>query len=89
MLGKRIFEIGTSNHQNIQDAFSEKSRPCPREQWPIWLSCWGDVVLIISLAADSFGIGGALGIGWKHLTGAAVGLFVMIYGIWLASRKAN
>ena len=49
----------------------------------------GVVVLIISLAADSLGIGGAPGIGWKQLTGAGVGLIVMIYGIWLASRKAN
>ena len=49
----------------------------------------GAVVLIISLAADSLGIGGAPGIGWKQLTGAGVGLIVMIYGIWLASRKAK
>ena len=49
----------------------------------------GAVVLIISLAADSLGIGGAPGIGWKQLTGAPVGLIVMIYGVWLALRKAK
>ena len=49
----------------------------------------GAVVLGISLAADALGIGGAPGIGWKQLTGAAVGLMVMIYGVWLASRKAK
>ena len=49
----------------------------------------GAVVLVISLTADSLGIGGAPGIGWKQLTGAGVGLIVMIYGIWLASRKAK
>ena len=49
----------------------------------------GAVVLIISLAADSLGIGGAPGIGWKQLAGAAVGLIVMVCGVWLASRKAK
>jgi hypothetical protein len=49
----------------------------------------GVVVLVISLAADSLGIGGAPGIGWKQLTGVTVGLIVMIYGVWLASRKAK
>jgi hypothetical protein len=49
----------------------------------------GAVVLIISLTADALGIGGAPGLGWKQLTGAAVGLIVMIGGVWLASRKAK
>ena len=49
----------------------------------------GAVVLIISLAADSLGIGGPPGIGWKQLTGAAVGFIVMICGVWLASRKTK
>ena len=49
----------------------------------------GIAALILSLAADAIGIGGSPGIGWRQLTGAAVGLIVMIYGFWLASRKAK
>ena len=49
----------------------------------------GVLVLVISLAADALGIGGAPGIGWKQLTGAVVGLIVMICGAWLASHKAK
>jgi uncharacterized RDD family membrane protein YckC len=49
----------------------------------------GVVVLVISLAADAIGIRGSPGIGWKQLTGAAVGLILMICGVWMASRKAK
>jgi hypothetical protein len=42
----------------------------------------GVIVLIASLAADSLGIGGAPGMGWKQLTGAGVGLIVAIVGGW-------
>ena len=43
----------------------------------------GVIVLIVSLAADSLGIGGAPGIGMKQLLGAGVGLVIAIVGGWL------
>ena len=43
----------------------------------------GVIVLIVSLAADSLGIGGAPGIGMKQLAGAGVGVVVAIVGGWL------
>jgi hypothetical protein len=42
----------------------------------------GVVVLVGSLAADSLGIGGAPGIGWKQLIGAGVGVIIAIVGFW-------
>lgn len=48
----------------------------------IGLIVLGVIVLIVSLAADSFGIGGTPGIGWKQLVGAGVGVIVAIVGIW-------
>ena len=50
----------------------------------------GVIVLIASLAADSLGLGGVPGIGWKQLTGAAVGVIVAIAGGWsLRSEKSQ
>ena len=49
----------------------------------------GAVVLVISLSADALGIGGTPGIGWKQLTGAAIGLIVMIYGFWLGLAQSE
>ena len=43
----------------------------------------GVILLIVSLAADSLGIGGAPGIGTKQLLGAGVGLVIAIVGGWL------
>jgi hypothetical protein len=49
----------------------------------------GVVLLIISLAADLLGLGAKSGIGWKQLTGAAVGILVFLMGAWLRRRKAH
>ena len=43
----------------------------------------GVILLIVSLAADSLGIGGVPGIGIKQLAGAGVGLIIAIVGGWL------
>ena len=43
----------------------------------------GVILLIVSLAADYLGIGGAPGIGTKQLLGAGVGLVIAIVGGWL------
>ncbi len=47
----------------------------------------GVVVLIVSLAADVFGIGGATGFGYKQIIGALVGVIVAVIGFVLYSRK--
>lgn len=47
----------------------------------------GVIVLIVSLAADAIGIGGATGFGYKQIIGAAVGVIVAIIGFVLYSRK--
>jgi hypothetical protein len=44
----------------------------------------GVIVLVVSLAADSLGIGGAPGIGFKQIAGAILGLIVAIVGGWLS-----
>ena len=49
----------------------------------IGLIVLGVILLIVSLAADSLGIGGAPGIGMKQLAGAVVGLVIAIVGGWL------
>ena len=46
----------------------------------------GIAVLVVSLSADALGIGSAPGIGWRQLTGAAVGLLVALGGLDLALK---
>ncbi len=46
----------------------------------------GVIILVLSLAADAIGIGGSPGIGWKQLTGAAVGLLVALGGLYLTFK---
>jgi hypothetical protein len=61
-----------------------------RNNMGIALIVVGVIVLIVSLAADVIGIGGAPGIGWKQLLGAGVGLIVAIAGGWsLRSAKSK
>jgi uncharacterized membrane protein len=47
----------------------------------------GVIVLIVSLAADPIGIGGADGFGYKQIVGAIVGVIVAIVGFVLYFRK--
>ena len=48
----------------------------------------GVIVLIVSLAADAIGIGGAVGaFGYKQIIGAVVGVVVAVVGFVLYSRK--
>jgi hypothetical protein len=49
----------------------------------------GVILLIVSLAADSLGIGGAPGIGWKQLSGAGLGVIVAIVGVWLIQGEKS
>jgi len=47
----------------------------------------GALILIVSLTADLIGLGSYPGLNWAQLTGAAVGLVVLIVGIWFFMRK--
>jgi hypothetical protein len=50
----------------------------------------GSIIQIISLSADLLGISAQPGIiGWKQLSGAALGLVLILIGVWLVSRKTD
>jgi uncharacterized membrane protein YeaQ/YmgE (transglycosylase-associated protein family) len=49
----------------------------------------GVVVLVVSLAADTLGIGNVPGFGWKQILGAVVGAVVVLGGVWMAMRKPS
>ena len=42
----------------------------------------GVLLAIVSLAADVIGIGNGMGIGWKQILGAVVGVLVAVGGVW-------
>ena len=46
----------------------------------------GVVLVFLSLAADYIGIG-AMGFGWKQITGTGIGVIGIVYGVWLILRK--
>ena len=48
----------------------------------------GLLLVVVSLAADLIGMGAQNGIGWKQLLGAAVGVVVMVGGVWWMRRKS-
>ena len=47
----------------------------------------GIVILVLSLAADSIGIGGSSGFGPYQIVGAVVGAIVTIVGLILTLKK--
>lgn len=47
----------------------------------------GALLLIISLIADLIGLGSYPGLNWAQLTGAAIGLVVLIVGVWFVIRN--
>jgi len=50
----------------------------------------GILLISISLVADLIGIGGDLNaFGWKQITGVAVGLLIILVGIWLIRKKTE
>ena len=53
----------------------------------ILLIALGVVIAVVSLAADVIGIGNQLGIGWKQLLGAVIGLIVVLIGVWFGLSK--
>ncbi len=49
----------------------------------------GVLLFLISLTADSLGIGGGTGIGWKQITGAVVGLIMAATGMYRLRGSAG
>ncbi len=49
----------------------------------------GVILALFFLAADALGIGGSPGIGWKQLLGAAIGIIIVIVGIWFTLTKTD
>jgi hypothetical protein len=47
----------------------------------------GVVLLIVSLAADALGIGGAAGFGYKQIIGTVVGIVAAVGGYMMYTRK--
>ena len=47
----------------------------------------GLVVFLVSILADSVGIGEGTGIGWKQITGSIVGLVIAVIGIVQMVKK--
>ncbi len=47
----------------------------------------GIIVLVVSLAADAIGIGGAPGLGYKQILGSIAGVVAAVIGYVLYSRK--
>lgn len=47
----------------------------------------GLVVLVVCLFADSFGLGGEPGFGWKQITGSMVGAVVTLVGLMILIKK--
>ena len=53
----------------------------------IVLMVGGVLLVAVSLGADLIGIGSYPGINWAQLTGAAVGVAALGFGIWLIRSK--
>jgi len=47
----------------------------------------GLLLAVVSMAADSIGIGSEVGFGWKQIVGAVIGVAAMLVGFWLTRRK--
>ena len=54
---------------------------------PVAALVGGVLLFLVSLAADSLGLGGAPGVGWKQITGAAVGVVSAAFGILKLRRS--
>ena len=58
-----------------------------KKSWGMVLLGAGVVILLLSLAADMIGIGGAPGFGVKQIIGTIAGVIVIAVGYFLAFRK--
>ncbi len=49
----------------------------------------GIIVFLVSVLADTLGLGSVAGFGWKQAVGAVLGLVIAVVGGWLAFRRAG
>ena len=49
----------------------------------------GIAIFLVSLLADTFGIGEGTGIGWKQITGSIVGLAIAVIGVVQMVKKKD
>lgn len=47
----------------------------------------GLLLAVVSLVADSVGLGNEVGFGWKQITSMIVGLAAMLAGTWMVHGK--
>ncbi len=48
----------------------------------------GVILLVVSIFADSLGLGTSAVFGWKQIVGSIAGVVLALVGGWLAMRKA-
>ena len=58
-----------------------------KKQLGIVLLVVGVIILLVSLLADTIGIGGAARFGYRQIAGAVVGVILAIVGYFFFSRK--
>ena len=49
----------------------------------------GHMLAIVSLIADYIGLGSYYGLNWVQLIGVAIGVIVIVFGLWLMQRKTK
>jgi hypothetical protein len=55
-----------------------------------WILIFAGLLLaVVSLVADSIGLGNEVGFGWKQIAGTVVGLASLAYGYWLGRARAK
>ncbi len=47
----------------------------------------GLLLAVVSLVADSVGLGNEVGFGWKQITSMIVGLAAVLVGFWMGFRE--
>ena len=58
-----------------------------RRQRAVVMLVVGALLVLVSAAADSLGVGGAPGFGWKQITGVALGVVLAIAGAASLRRR--
>ncbi len=67
--------------------FEMEEHPMGSKTIGIVLIVVGVVVLIVSVAADSLGLGANPIFGFKQIVGTIVGVLLLLGGAWMAMRK--
>ena len=67
--------------------FEMEEHPMSSKTIGIVMIVVGVVVLIVSVAADSLGLGANPVFGFKQIVGTIVGVLLLLVGAWMAMRK--